>query len=86
MFHEGKDLDKLFGLLGAPSGFPESFVGFAGGGRSLEGKGEGPARARPGGATGTPPNMLGALKSITGGYSYPGLQPGEIGYNDPGGD
>lgn len=38
MFHEGKDLAELFGKLGAPKGFPTSFSGFAGSGRSLKGK------------------------------------------------
>lgn len=52
MFHEGKDLKELFGKLGAPGGFPTDFKGFAGSGRSLEGKSSTPP-ASPSGSGGS---------------------------------
>lgn len=80
MFHEGKDLAKLFGDLGAPQGFPESFIGFAGGGRSLEGKGVGPQRALPGRAKPLAkivPDLSRAREDVGFAGAFPG---------DPGGD
>ena len=78
MFHEGKDLVSLFGGLETPAGFPDNFTGFAGTGRSLIGKPRTSGQVVSGISV---PIAKVVDKELSG-----GLRPGEIGFEDPGGD